>query len=135
MRIFIPAVLSLFVLPATAPAQTSDQPLDASWTTGLYCESVSPDKRLNNFFIINAEKSQMLVASFNEDKVSFSGSPIALSKTPEELVNRKSGLSLNRKNLQMKWRNRKSTCQITTVDELRNLAETHLTFLLSDNQI
>ena len=131
MRTLILAVLTFFMLPAAAQDNLSGD----GWTTGLFCESVSPDKRLNNFFIIDAEKSRMLVASFNEDKVSFSGSPIALSKTPEELVNRKSGLSLNRKTLQMKWRNRKSTCQITTVDELRNLAETHLTFLLSDNQI
>ena len=28
-----------------------------------------------------------------------------------------------------------STCQITSVEDLRELAETHLTFLLSDNQI
>ena len=131
MRILIVAVLSLLVLPAAAQDNLSDE----GWTTGLFCETVSPDRALNNFFIINAEKSRMLVASFNEDKVSFSGAPITLSKTPDVLVNRKSGLSLNRKTLQMKWRNRKSTCQITSVDELRELAKTHLTFLLSDNQI
>ena len=131
MRILIIAVLSLLMLPAAAQDNLSDD----GRTTGLFCESVSPDKRLNNFFIINAEKSRMLVASFNEDKVSFAGAPITLSKTPDELVNRKSGLSLNRKTLEMKWRNRKSTCQITSVEDLRELAETHLTFLLSDNQI
>lgn len=131
MRILIIAVLSLLVLPAAAQDNLSDK----SWATGLFCESVSPDRALNNFFIINAEKSLMLVASFNEDKVNFSGEPISLSKTPDALVNRKSGLSLNRKTLQMKWRNRKSTCQITSVDALRALAKTHLTFLLSDNKI
>lgn len=131
MRILIIAVLSLLVLPAAAQDNLSDE----SWATGLFCESVSPDRALNNFFIINAEKSLMLVASFNEDKVNFSGEPISLSKTPDALVNRKSGLSLNRKTLQMKWRNRKSTCQITSVDALRALAKTHLTFLLSDNKI
>ena len=66
MRILIIAVLSLLMLPAAAQDNLSDD----GWTTGLFCESVSPDKRLNNFFIINAEKSRMLVASFNEDKVS-----------------------------------------------------------------
>ena len=131
MRPFIIAVFSLFVLPAAAAAQS----VDDSWTTGLFCESVSPDRTLDNFFLINAEKSQMLVASFNEDKVSFDAAPIALAKTPVELVNRKSGLSLNRKTLEMKWRNRKSRCRITTVAELQALAETHLTTLLSDNQI
>lgn len=131
MRILIIAVLSLLVLPAAAQDNLSDE----SWATGLFCESVSPDRALNNFFIINAEKSLMLVASFNEDRVNFSGEPISLSKTPDALVNRKSGLSLNRKTLQMKWRNRKSTCQITSVDALRALAKTHLTFLLSDNKI
>ena len=131
MRILMIVVLSLLVLPAAAKDNLSDE----GWTTGLFCESVSPDRALNNFFIINAEKSRMLVASFNEDKVNFSGEPISLSKTPDALVNRKSGLSLNRKTLQMKWRNRKSTCQITSVDALRALAKTHLTFLLSDNKI
>ena len=91
MRILIIAVLSLLVLPAAAQDNLSDE----SWATGLFCESVSPDRALNNFFIINAEKSLMLVASFNEDKVNFSGEPISLSKTPDALVNRKSGLSLN----------------------------------------
>ena len=131
MRIPIIAVLCLVVLPATAQDNLSDD----NWTTGLFCESVSPDKRLNNFFIIDQDKRQMLVASFNEDRVSFLQPPISLSKTPEELVNRKSGLSLNRKTLEMKWRNRKSTCQITSVKALQELAEAHLAFLLSDNQI
>ena len=131
MRTLLMAVFSLVLLPAAAGAQS----LDDNWTTGLFCESVSPDRTLDNFFLINAQKSQMLVASFNEDKVSFAGAPIALAKTPDQLVNRKSGLSLNRKTLEMKWRNRKSRCRITSVDELQALAETHLTVLLSDNLI
>ena len=131
MRTLIIAVFSLVLLPAAASAQS----LDDNWTTGLFCESVSPDRTLDNFFLINAEKDQMLVASFNEDKVSFAGAPITLAKTPDELVNRKSGLSLNRKTLEMKWRNRKSRCRITDVDEIQALAETHLITLLSDNQI
>ena len=77
----------------------------------------------------------MLVASFNDDKVSFDVPPIDLSKTPDELVNRKSGLTLNRKTLQMKWRNQKSQCKIKSVDELNELAQAHLNYLLSDNKI
>ncbi len=77
----------------------------------------------------------MLVASFNDDRVSFDTPPIGLSKTPDELVNRKSGLTLNRKTLQMKWRNQKSQCQIKSVDELNELAEAHLKYLLGDNKI
>ena len=90
------------------------------WSVGLFCESVFPDKRLNNFFLIDSEKEQMRVASFNEDKVSFVMPAIRLEKTPNELVNRKSGLTLNRKTLEMKWRNRKSACQIKTVAELNS---------------
>ena len=105
------------------------------WSVGLFCESVSPDKRLNNFFLIDSEKEQMRVASFNEDKVSFVMPAIRLEKTPDELVNRKSGLTLNRKTLEMKWRNRKSACQIKTVVELEQLAQEHLNYLLKDNQL
>ena len=105
------------------------------WSVGLFCESVSPDKRLNNFFLIDSEKEQMRVASFNEDKVSFVMPAIRLEKTPDELVNRKSGLTLNRKTLEMKWRNRKSACQIETVAELEQLAQEHLNYLLKDNQL
>ncbi len=123
-------------LPASA--QTTGAiagPTSDKWRIGLFCESVFPDKRLNNFFLIDEDKREMLVASFNEDKVSFVQPPIILSKTPEELVNRKTGLSLNRKTLQMKWRNQKSTCHIKSVEELTTLAETHLSFLLGDNKI
>ena len=105
------------------------------WSVGLFCESVSPDKRLNNFFLIDSEKEQMRVASFNEDKVSFVMPAIRLEKTPNELVNRKSGLTLNRKTLEMKWRNRKSACQIKTAAELEQLALEHLDYLLKDNQL
>jgi hypothetical protein len=105
------------------------------WTIGLFCESVSPDKRLNNFFLIDSKKEQMRVASFNADKVSFVMPAIQLDKTPDELVNRKSGLTLNRKTLEMKWRNRKSACQLKTVEELNKLTEDHLNFLLKDNKL
>ena len=105
------------------------------WTIGLFCESVSPDKRLNNFFLIDSQKEQMRVASFNADKVSFIMPAIRLDKTPDELVNRKSGLTLNRKTLEMKWRNRKSACQLKSVEELDKLAEDHLNFLLKDNKL
>ena len=105
------------------------------WSVGLFCESVSPDKRLNNFFLIDSEKEQMRVASFNEDKVSFVMPAIRLEKTPNELVNRKSGLTLNRKTLEMKWRNRKSACQLKSVEELDKLTEDHLNFLLKDNKL
>ena len=105
------------------------------WKIGLFCSSVSPDKRLNNFFLIDANKEQMRVASFNDDMVSFVMPPIGLEKTPDELVNRKSGLTLNRKSLEMKWRNRKSACQIKTPEDLQKLAEGHLNFLLKDNKL
>ena len=109
--------------------------LDKGWQTGLFCKSVFPDRALDNFFIIDDQKSRMLVASFNNDKVSFDGTPISLSKTPDELVNRKSGLTLNRKTLQMKWRNQKSQCEIRSIEELNVLAQAHLKYLLSDNKI
>ena len=105
------------------------------WTVGLFCSSVSPDKRLNNFFLIDSKKEQMRVASFNDDKVSFVMPAIRLDKTPDELVNRKSGLTLNRKTLEMKWRNRKSACQIKTPTELNKLTTEHLDFLLKDNKL
>ena len=105
------------------------------WTIGLFCESVSPDKRMHNFFLIDSQKEQMRVASFNADKVSFVMPAIRLDKTPDELVNRKSGLTLNRKTLEMKWRNRKSACQLKSVEELDKLAEDHLNFLLKDNKL
>ena len=109
--------------------------LEKVWQTGLFCQSVFPDRALDSFFLIDVQKSKMLVASFNNDKVSFDSAPIKLSKTPDELVNRKSGLTLNRKTLQMKWRNQKSQCQIRTAEELNVLAQAHLTYLLSDNKI
>ena len=120
------------ILPSdtTATAQT----LDKVWQTGLFCQSVFPDRALDNFFVIDDQKSRILVASFNDDKVSFDSPPLNLNKTPDELVNRKSG-HLNRKTLQMKWRNKKSQCEIKSVDELNALAEAHLTFLLGDNKI
>ena len=109
--------------------------LDKVWQTGLFCQSVFPDRALDNFFIIDVQKSRMLVASFNDDRVNFDAPPIGLSKTPDELVNRKSGLTLNRKTLQMKWRNQKSQCQIKSVGELNKLAQAHLNYLLGDNKI
>ena len=53
MRILMIVVLSLLVLPVAAKDNLSDE----GWTTGLFCESVSPDRALNNFFIINTEKA------------------------------------------------------------------------------
>lgn len=126
MRI-ISAILLFISITSSAFAQ--------QWTFGLFCESVSPDKRLNNFFLIDSQKEQLRVASFNADKVSFVMPAIKLDKTPDELVNRKSGLTLNRKTLEMKWRNRKSACQLKTVEELEKLAEDHLNFLLKDNKL
>ena len=126
MRI-ISAILLFISITSPAFAQ--------QWTFGLFCESVSPDKRLNNFFLIDSQKEQLRVASFNADKVSFVMPAIKLDKTPDELVNRKSGLTLNRKTLEMKWRNRKSACQLKTVEELEKLAEDHLNFLLKDNKL
>ena len=123
----ITALLFFFSITTTAFAQ--------QWTFGLFCESVSPDKRLNNFFLIDSQKEQLRVASFNADKVSFVMPAIQLDKTPDELVNRKSGLTLNRKTLEMKWRNRKSACQLKSVEELDKLAKDHLNFLLKDNKL
>ncbi len=130
MRIFFG-----FLLFCSLSSGTSSNLSAQEWEVGLFCSSVSPDKRLNNFFLIDASKEQMRVASFNDDKVSFVMPPIRLKKTPDELVNRKSGLTLNRKSLEMKWRNRKSACQIKTPEELQNLAEDHLNFLLKDNKL
>ena len=127
-------VCILFII-AWPHASITATTLDKVWHTGLFCQSVFPDRALDNFFVIDVQKSQMLVASFNDDRVSFDAPPISLSKTPDELVNRKSGLTLNRKTLQMKWRNQKSQCQIKSVDELNALAQAHLTYLLSDNKI
>jgi len=126
MRLFT-AILIFISITSSAFAQ--------QWTFGLFCESVSPDKRLNNFFLIDSQKEQMRVPSFNADKVSFVMPAIQLDKTPDELVNRKSGLTLNRKTLEMKWRNRKSACQLKSVEELEKLAEDHLNFLLKDNKL
>ena len=123
----ITALLFFFSITSSAFAQ--------QWTFGLFCESVSPDKRLNNFFLIDSQKEQLRVASFNADKVSFVMPAIQLDKTPDELVNRKSGLTLNRKTLEMKWRNRKSACQLKSVEELEKLAKDHLNFLLKDNKL
>ena len=128
-------LVCLVVIFAAALTGAKAKILDKSWQTGLFCQSVFPDRALDNFFVIDDQKSRILVASFNDDKVSFDSPPLNLDKTPDELVNRKSGLSLNRKTLQMKWRNKKSQCQITSVDELNALAEAHLTFLLGDNKI
>ena len=128
-------LVCLFAIYAAAITNAKAKTLDNAWQTGLFCQSVFPDRALDNFFVINDQKSQILVASFNDDKVSFDSTPLHLNKTPNELVNRKSGLSLNRKILQMKWRNKKSQCQIKSVDELNALAEAHLTFLLGDNKI
>jgi hypothetical protein len=116
-------------------AEAKAKNLDKVWQTGLFCQSVFPERALDNFFVIDELKSRMLVASFNDDRVSFNKSPISLSRTPDELVNRKLGLTLNRKTLQMKWQNQKSQCQIKTVDELNVLAQEHLSFLLGDNKI
>ena len=132
MRRYLVCLIALVALPIVGVRATS---LDKVWQTGLFCQSVFPDRTLDNFFVIDEQKSRMLVASFNNDKVSFNSVPISLSKTPDELVNRKSGLTLNRKTLQMKWRNRKSQCQIKSVGELNSLAQAHLKYLLSDNQI
>ena len=126
MRLFT-AILIFISITSSAFAQ--------QWKFGLFCESVSPDKRLNNFFLIDSQKEQMRVASFNADKVSFVMPAIQLDKTPDELVNRKSGLTLNRKTLEMKWRNRKRACQLKSVEELEKLAEDHLNFLLKDNKL
>ena len=130
-RLLIWLVMILAAAHTTATAKT----LDKVWQTGLFCQSVFPDRALDNFFVIDNQKSRILVASFNNDKVSFDSPPIKLDKTPVELVNRKTGLSLNRKTLQMKWRNQKSQCQIKSVGELNDLAEAHLIYLLSDNKI
>ena len=68
-----------------------------------------------------------------------SGAPITLSKTPDELVNRKSGLSLlfepQNPADEMAQPQKHLPDHIVSIDELRELAKTHLTFLLSDNQI
>ena len=125
-------LIAVMVWPIAGATTTT---LDKVWKTGLFCQSVFPDRALDNFFVIDVQKSRMLVASFNDDRVSFDAPPIGLSKTPDELVNRKSGLTLNRKTLQMKWRNQKSQCQIKSVDELNELAQAHLNYLLGDNKI
>ena len=129
------SLVCLGALIAWPIAEMTATTLDKVWQTGLFCQSVFPDRALDNFFVIDDQKSRMLVASFNDDRVSFDAPPISLSKTPDELVNRKSGLTLNRKTLQMKWRNQKSQCQIKSVDELNTLAQSHLTYLLGDNKI
>merc|ERR1711988_166202 len=108
MHKILVCLLSLMVWPIAGATATT---LDKVWTTGLFCQSVFPDRTLDNFFVIDVQKSRMLVASFNDDRASFDAPPIGLSKTPDDLVNRKSGLTLNRKTLQMKWRNQKSKCQ------------------------
>ena len=125
-------LIAIMVWPFAGASGTT---LDKTWQTGLFCQSVFPDRALDNFFVIDVQKSLMLVASFNDDRVSFDAPPIGLSKTPDELLNRKSGLTLNRKTLQMKWRNQKSQCQIKSVDELNELAQAHLNYLLGDNKI
>ena len=126
MRIY----LVVFLFASLSFSATAQQ-----WSVGLFCQSVSPDKRLNNFFLVDDKIEQLRIASFNQDKVSFLMPPIQLEKTPDELVNRKSGLTLNRKTLEMKWRNRKSACQIKTAAELEQLALEHLDYLLKDNQL
>ena len=103
------------------------------WSYGLFCESVFPDKKLDNFFLIDSLKKHMTIASFDDDIVSFGPPLITLQKTPKEIVNRKKGLIINRKTLEMKWRNRKSNCKLITVEELKELANSHLNFLLKDN--
>ena len=128
-------LICLVVVMTFPSAEAKAKNLDKVWQTGLFCQSVFPERALDNFFIIDELKSRMLVASFNDDRVSFNKSPISLSRTPDELVNRKLGLTLNRKTLQMKWQNQKSQCQIKTVDELNVLAQEHLSFLLGDNKI
>ena len=125
-------LIAVMVWPLASASGTT---LDKTWQTGLFCQSVFPDRALDNFFVIDVQKNLMLVASFNDDRVSFDAPPIGLSKTPDELLNRKSGLTLNRKTLQMKWRNQKSQCQIKSVDELNELAQAHLNYLLGDNKI
>ena len=91
----------LVVILAAAHTTATAQILDKVWQTGLFCQSVFPDRALDNFFVIDDQKSRILVASFNDDKVSFDSPPLNLNKTPDELVNRKSGLSLNRKTLRI----------------------------------
>ena len=100
-------LIAIMVWPFAGASGTT---LDKTWQTGLFCQSVFPDRALDNFFVIDVQKSLMLVASFNDDRVSFDAPPIGLSKTPDKL-NRKSGLTLNRKTLQMKWRIRKASAK------------------------
>ena len=128
-RLFI---LSLLLFALLKPA-SDGRSEGVAWSYGLFCESVFPDKKLDNFFLIDSSKEQMTIASFDDDIVSFGPPFINLQKTPKEIVNRKKGLIINRKTLEMKWRNQKSNCILITVEELKNLANSHLNFLLKDN--
>ena len=80
MQKILVCLIGVLVWPFTGPTATT---LDKVWQTGLFCQSVFPDRALDNFFIIDNQKSRMLVASFNDDKVSFDAPPIGLSKTPD----------------------------------------------------
>ena len=125
-------ILSIFLTLVLKPG-SNVYSAGVSWSYGLFCESVFPDKKLDNFFLIDRLKKNMTIASFDDDVVSFGPPLITLQKTPKEIVNRKKGLIINRKTLEMKWRNRKSNCKLITVEELKELANSHLNFLLKDN--
>lgn len=132
MRTFQTIILSIFLNFLVIPVSDLYSE-EVDWSYGLFCESVFPDKRLDNFFLIDSSKERMTIASFDEDRVSFGPPLITLQKTPKEIVNRKKGLIINRKTLEMKWRNQKSNCTLIAVEELLELANSHLAFLLKDN--
>ena len=128
-KLFILSIFLTFLLKPISDVHSEG----VAWSYGLFCESVFPDKKLDNFFLIDRLKKNMTIASFDDDVVSFGPPLITLQKTPKEIVNRKKGLIINRKTLEMKWRNRKSNCKLITVEELKELANSHLNFLLKDN--
>lgn len=128
-RLFILSIILAFLLEPASDVLSKE----VDWSYGLFCESVFPDKKLDNFFLIDSSKEHMTIASFDDDVVSFGPPLISLNKTPKEIVNRKKGLIINRKTLEMKWRNQKSNCKLITVKKLKELANSHLNFLLKDN--
>ena len=132
MRTTKPLILCIFLIFLLKPI-SDVRSEGVHWSYGLFCESVFPDKKLDNFFLINSSKERMTIASFDDDIVSFGPPLITLQKTPKEIVNRKKGLIINRKTLEMKWRNQKSNCKLITVEKLKDLANSHLNFLLKDN--